>query len=265
MASVGVDLVNQLAILSVGRRLTWTKLDTSVPFDFGDADGIPTDVGDGTAVIGIVAFRAGIQARPGRVVDLRVTTLDLTATYTVTLTSADGGTVPPITYDAAAGGAADLEDVVDGIAAAANAAIGGPFATSYALSPSTTRNRVRFHAPNPGGYGFDATATGTAALAADADGYWIAIPWIKFGGEGADRPDAGEWFVPQPVDGGDDAQDFVPRARRFVVSGAARAGVSFGPRGTDDTGKMSGDGSVVTIRKPTIWIGLAKPEEPDAQ
>ena len=257
MASVGVDLVNLLSVMAAGRRLIWTKIADPFAWTGADDDGITTDIGDGGALIAVLAIRGGSgigESRIGRRTTITIGTLDLTATYSIALT-VGGNALPPITYDADADGAANAEDVVDGIAAALAAVVvdAGGTAVAYAASGSGTRDAVDLLIPLPAGYGIAASATGSGALVLTADAKVSAIELIKFGGIGADRPDSGEWFHPEPVASSDVVVDFVPRARRFVIAGAAR----FGVRVTAIA--MDGDGDVVA-RAPAVWIGLAGPE-----
>ena len=105
------EKANDLAILAGGRKPEWEEQTAY--------DGAPASASSGVALGNVlealvtVAMRAEVHRRTATIT---ITTLDLLATYVVTISG------NAATYDAAAGGAADEEDVILGIAAAMAAA-----------------------------------------------------------------------------------------------------------------------------------------------
>lgn len=107
---------------------------------------------------------AGYQLRRGifRTARLTVDTLDLTATYTITLPL--GATIPSAAYDANAGGAADLADVLAGIVAAVEG--DAPSTAVVAVVADATGIDVTWRARVA--TGITTAATGTGDLACEA-------------------------------------------------------------------------------------------------
>lgn len=125
-------------------------------------------VGESTVGVLIVGMR---RSSPGRQVDIRVTTADLTATYTAIV----GGT--SVAYDAAAEAPADVEELAEGWAAAitADATVGSSgsahqtVATAVDSTGSGTADTVRIIGQTPSSWSFAATVTGTAAATVSLD------------------------------------------------------------------------------------------------
>jgi hypothetical protein len=104
------DTVNLLGMLLVGREPEWVEQAATTGAPTSANDGVPLQ--DSPVAFLSVAMREEVIHRIARVT---VSVLDLTDTYTVTI---DGNNVD---FDALAGGAVDLEDVIEGIRDAINA------------------------------------------------------------------------------------------------------------------------------------------------
>lgn len=146
----------QLAVLAVGRRPEWTTLDS-----YSGAPAVETvglHMQDAVRAHYVVDLRAAAHCRTDV---LTVATLDLTATYTVTI---DGNAVA---YDANADGAADLADVLAGIAAALTAdGTVGPLMTAVVDADET---QITIQSTSEDGYTLAISATGTGVLAAASE------------------------------------------------------------------------------------------------
>lgn len=110
-----ISNLNRDAFLSIGRKLEWMR------FDYSNHSAIPAATSAGKALTsssnapGSYSAPAGLlsircREQPGcRTARWSVTTLDLTATYNLTI----NGTA--VSYNASSGGAADLDDVLEGM------------------------------------------------------------------------------------------------------------------------------------------------------
>lgn len=166
------EKANDLAILSGGRKPAWEE-ETSYT-------GAPTSTTSGVYLdntlhaIVAVTLREEAHRRTAR---LTLDVVDLTAVYTVTI---DGNAVA---YDAGAGGAANAEDIIQGIAAAIVAS--GPASAIVTASAEdedddSTDETVLLVGVAEADYTLDIAATGTGELAAVADPMTGALRgWIK--------------------------------------------------------------------------------------
>lgn len=170
-----IENLNRDAFLSIGRKLQWVR------FDYSTHAAIPRVVSDGKTLVdtsdapGTGAPPAGMliiacREQPGtRTARITVSTLDLAATYNVTL----NGTA--VAYNALSGGAADEEDVIQGIRDAIN---GNATLTAAGITAAAddsdgdgsddvvivTRNVTTDYPVDA----FSATGTGVLAVTADA-------------------------------------------------------------------------------------------------
>lgn len=154
----------QLAVLLAGRDPAWAEQSTT------DNDKPPQSVGSGVALSDTVRTLLYIALREdarGRTCRYAVTTVDLTATYGVTI---DGNVV---SYDANAGGAIDIVDVVEGIRDAILADAPGAadvvVATVEDSDDDGDADTVVIRGLGEADYSFEGTAGGTAVVALTAE------------------------------------------------------------------------------------------------
>jgi hypothetical protein len=152
---------NELGILQVGRLPSWRQQ--------AGATGAPGDSNDGVYLDNAVValFDVALRANPSfREANVTIATLDLTATYTITI---DGNAAA---YDAAAAGAADAADVIQGISDAINAAPAvSAIVTSIAqdLDGDGDVDNVRIRGDAEADYSITVAATGSGDLDCEAD------------------------------------------------------------------------------------------------
>ena len=158
---MGIETVNELAELSATRQAQISLQ----PIDVGGLSPAPTDgvlVTDAVIAMLQVSLREDLRFHGSRV---RITTLDLTATYTVNI----AGT--PVAYDAGAAAATSEADVINGIVNAINVAAVDANALAEARGGSQTVNTVVL-SNNTGESSTHTTAvsaTGTGAMEFDED------------------------------------------------------------------------------------------------
>jgi hypothetical protein len=236
---------NDLAVLQAGREPAWVKQPAS-----GSAK--PPDAADsGTylerSVRGLIHVSLREQAHR-RTARLTIPTVDLAATYTVTV---DGHAVA---YNAFTAGAVNRQAVVDGIAAAiaANGTVAA-IVTANAVDAlnNGARDTVVIRGIEEEDYAIAFTATGSAALLAVADLttattlFW----WAAGARPGSQRPL--RWV------GGEELYELDYRGAivRVDTAGIDRLHVQvFDRAGHDD------DGGAVTYAQPEVWIGPALSE-----
>lgn len=155
-------LSNEIAVLSGGRLPEWTSLERSA---------VLTDRPSGSAGLALqsrVVTHLAMDLRrnvAGRTAYLRIANVDVTATYSVQINGVS------CSYDAGAAGAADLQDVLDGIAAEIDASDPGGGADWVATAVDADNQSVQFRSGNEHGMvinGFSPTP-GSATMTCEAE------------------------------------------------------------------------------------------------
>jgi hypothetical protein len=220
------EKANDLAILSGGRKPAWEEETAYTGAPSSTTSGVYLD--NTLHALVAVTLRETAHRRTAR---LTITTADLTANYVVTI---DGVAV---TYDAAAGGAANAEDIIQGIAAAIVAS--GPASAIVTASAvddddDSTDDTVLLVGAAEADYTLDIAATGTGELAAVADPMSGALrAWIK--GRSANAPAA--WLLAYDAEYTITRRGFV---ERFDVGGLERLYVElYDLAGTGDGGDVT--------------------------
>lgn len=218
---------NELAILSVGRNPSWV---TQAAFT-----GRPASASAGAHTQEAVRTLIEVNLREDphhRTARVTVTTLDLTATYTVTV---DG---VACAYNAGGAGAADLGDVLDGIAAAINAA-----AVSDIVEAEVDDETVVVTGLGGDHWSVAIAATGTGVLACETD-YALgrAQVWLLPAGASPSTT----WRAPR--DGLMDVET-TGLSERLDTAGFDRVYVEL----LDLAGL--GDGATVTFADPVVRLG----------
>jgi len=233
----------ELAILLAGRTPVWeAQADSAVPPSAANS-GVYLE----SAVRALVHVSLREQAHR-RTARLTIPVVDLTCVYTVRI---DGTAVA---YDATAGGAVDLEDIVDGIAAAITAdGTVNQIVTATAVDESgaAARDTVLIRGIGEADFGIDFTESDAATLACIADpcGAEMRLWWFMGARPGSTPPQVWAWS-------GELYQlDRRGRVVRLDVAGMDRLHVQLASR----IGH-SGDGSMVTFATPTTSIGPALSE-----
>lgn len=165
------ELANLAAVLFAGRRPVWGNAAT---FSRPSSNGDGVDVADAV----VAAYKVQIRETPhARTARLTISNVDLSATYTVTIGEAPL-TTTPAAYNAGGAGAADLEDVINGIADAINASAANVVASAVtdddsaptASDPATTVKIVGATALGASDFAVQFTTTsGSATVAGTAD------------------------------------------------------------------------------------------------
>ena len=180
------ETANLLAILAAGRQPQWVAQAT--------VTGAPSSAGSGNhlenGLLGMVdvKMRAEVHRRTALVT---VDVVDLTGTYTVEI---NGNAV---VYDAAADGAANLQDVLDGIAAEIMADVVVNLLVSATVTDEdedTFDDTVKIVGLAEADYTVDFSTTGTGELAVEADASTASVRfYVTYGGTNA--PDG--WRHPE--------------------------------------------------------------------
>jgi hypothetical protein len=229
-----------IAVLMGGRTPVWSTQDA---VGSGSPPSLPTD---GVVLQGAVKALAHVQLRDNpayRSAIVSVSTLVLTSTYTVTINGTS------VAYDANAGGAVDLEDVVDGIAAAINANVTAAAvvtASSYAASGTGARDRVKIVGDSAEDWSISVTAGGGAGLecVADLTGALVQTWWVP-GARAGSMPPA-IWSATEEAYVAD---------RRGYLERLDCAGLDRMYLQVYDKAGHPRDGAMVTYRSPVISIG----------
>ena len=232
------ELVNRLAIMLAARAPEWAAqlLFTGAP---KDAAGISLQNSPKTRIV--IDVREQVHARTAR---LYLDTAHLTSTYTITLSGNDA------VYDADAAGAADAEDVLEGIAQAITNESGtGMLVTAEALDEDgdDVLDVVRIQGIDEADFALDFAAVGGGVLAATADPASVSAR-LYLTARGRGTIPAG-WRVPA----GGDLGEVTWRGydERVDTAGHGRAYVEL----YDVTGHAD-DGAGVSL-VPSVWIGPA--------
>lgn len=240
----------ELAVLAAGRAPKQT--------DGASVTSEPANAGAGVYLEQAVRTLVEVTLREEthrRTVRLGITAnLDLLSTYTVTI---DGTAVA---YDAAAGSAADLEDVVDGIAAAINAnGTVNQLVTATAVDDDDTttspRTKVLIRGLSGQAYAVNFTEVGpgtnpTLVALADYESCEMRLWWLAGARVGSEA--SGRWVAPSGP---------VPVSRfgfeeRYDSAGLDRCHVQV----LNLLGHPA-DGLMVTYAAPVVKIGPALSEE----
>lgn len=224
----------QLAILQAGRAPVW-----QVQADAGSTTP-PTAADSGVALQSATRALVHVSLREQahrRTARLTIPVVDLTCTYTVTI---DGTAVA---YDATGAGAADLEDIIDGIAAAitANGTV-NQIVTATAVDGDTVL--IRGIGEANFGIDFSESDAATVAVVADPCDAELRLWWFMGARPGSTPPQAWAW------EGEMIEVDRRGLTKRLDVAGLDRLHVQLSNRRGH-----SGDGSIVTLSTPTIGIG----------
>jgi hypothetical protein len=239
----------ELAILASGRAPEWSDSPSPTVEPSNAASGVPLEGAVKTLVE--VALREQTHRRTVR---LGIVGVDLLSTYTVTI---DGTAVA---YNAAGAGAADLEDVVDGIAAAINA--NGTVnqlvsATAVDANDTTTspRTKVLIRGLTGTAYAVNFTESGPGAnpalsAVADYESAELRLWWLAGARVGSEA--SGRWVAPSgPV--------LVSRfgfLERYDTAGLDRCHAQV----LNLLGHPA-DGVMVTYATPSVKVGPALSEE----
>lgn len=244
MASKDVfTTATELAVLAAARSPDWENCPSPTSE--------PANAAAGVALQGAVRTLVQVSLREQvhrRTVRLGIVNPDLASTYTVTI---DGTAVA---FNAAGAGAADLEDVVDGIASAINA--NGTVnqivsATAVDANDTTTspRSKVLIRGLTGAAYSVNFTESGpgtnpTLSAVADRESCDLRLVWYAGAREGVEAP--GRWAS----SGGLLTLDRWGYLERFDTAGLDRCHVLL-------TGLLGhpGDGSMVTYIAPLVQVG----------
>jgi hypothetical protein len=226
------EIANELAILAGGRNPQWVEQE--------DYDGAPTSAGDGVHLedslktLVDVRLREDVHRRTARVT---VTTLDLTANYTVTING---------TACAATGPFADRAEVINDLVTAINGSgIASAVTASAADEDSGVSgvDTVKIVGDTETDFSIDISATGTGVLACEADAVSAEMQiYVTYGGTNA--PDG--WRAPLECQWTLDVLGF---GERFDTPGIDRMYV-----GLSSIDGHANDGASVTYA-PTVHIG----------
>lgn len=231
--------IRQIQAQLAGREPRWALQ--------ADYEGAPASPEAGVSLANTIYLAIAISLREEvhrRTARVSITTLDLTATYTVTV---DGHAVD---YDAdtASPSPSDAADVLQGIADAINAdgTVGGLVtATAVDEDGDGTVEAVRLTGDAEADYTLDISATGSAVLACVADATTASGRlYLTARGQGA-LPTS--WRLAHNGELG--AVDYRGYAERARTSGCGRAYIEL-----YDIAGPSGDGSSVTY-EPSVWLG----------
>lgn len=231
MASL-YETANLLAILSGARSPQWEAQLGHDGTAGTDADSYPSSAGAGVDLVNSVQALVSVEMRAAahrRRSVISVTTLDLTATYTVTIN---------VTGCAAAGPFADLDALLTALALAINTALN----PTYTATADLTANTITVIGPNED-YTITMSATGTGVLAIEADPTTATMRiWAKCRSSSAPST----WLLIAD-------QEFALTSAgwldRLDVAGLDRIYVEVAD--VDGTG----DGASVTYTFPTVKIG----------
>lgn len=231
------ETANEIAVLLGGRVAKWTE-----QAGFGP----PLQDSAGAAILGALKTMVLVDLRDEparRSAWVTIDTLDLTATYNITL---DGNLAA---YDANAGGATNLQDVLEGIRDEINntpavAAIG----TASVIDADDDGNddTVLIRGVGAAHYTVVESATGTAVMAvrADPDAADLTL-YMAAGGQASTAP-AGWRFVNGGAFPGITFKGF---SERFDTASFARLAVEV------DSMSGSGDGVTITYQPGRVVIG----------
>ena len=227
-----LDTSNTLAILAAGRVPEWYAQLGHDGTSGTDADGYPSAVSAGVDLLNtmqaVVAVEMRAAAHRRRSV-ISVTTLDLAATYTVTIN---------VTGCVAAGPFADLDALLTALALAINTAL----SPTITATSDLTANTITVIGTNAD-YTITMSATGTGVLAIEADPTTATLRiWAKLRSSSA--PSTWLQVLDQEY-----ALTHVGFLERFDVAALDRLYVEV----TDVDG--TGDGASVTYTYPTIKVG----------
>lgn len=243
------SIATRLAILSQARRGMWES-----PADFTgppDSAGAGVDLADAVRTWVAVNMRENVHTRTSRVT---ITTLDLTATYSITIN--DGGGAVSASYDAAAGAAADEEDVILGLRDAINGAAGiGVTAVAEDSDAGGTYDTIRITGDAEADYAitaFSATGTGVMAVEADPVSASMRLFWTARARVGSTAPSGWRGSHTAEVI---DYRGFMPEEPYFS-GGKGRLFVQL----SSITGHAS-DAAAVTINNPTVHVGPCLSED----
>lgn len=231
--------LNRAGLLAIGLTPEWVDLTAYT--------GAPASPSSGAYLQGspramlYVAAREDVQYRTGRV---QITTTDLAATYTITV---DGTAV---VYDAAAEAPADLDALVAGIAAAIEAD-GTATLVVDALTDPDAADTVLITGKAEADWSLDATATGSAVLAATADAADLDLRvWVTPGGliKSGSTGNAGGWV--QPVDAAYSGLGYRGAVERLDVAGLDRLYLE-----AYNVAGHASDGSAVQPQLARVMVG----------
>jgi hypothetical protein len=236
-----------LAIAAQGRRPAWsTPTATDGPPETANAG---VSLGDATVTHVRVDLRENVAYRTALIT---VDTLDLTATYGVGI---DGTTA---SYNAGGAGAVDLEDVVEGIAAALNgngtiAAL--VTATAIDTDDDDVPDAVQIVGDSDDNYAVTAlSASGTGDLACEADAC-SAIAYVYFAARarlGSTAPEGWAWD-----------QGAIDIDHRGCTTVRRTGGFDRMHVHVDEVEGAFDDASAITYRDPTVSIGPCLSEDGD--
>lgn len=225
-----------LNVLAAGRAPAWRLQESA------SSSGPPTGTGAGVAlqqsIRGLlhIALREQVHRRTAR---LRISTLDLAATYKVAINGTE------VSYNAGGSGAANESDVLNGIVAAlsGNAPIS---AVAVASVVSTPAPHVLFRGVGPADYGIGGSSTGTGVveIAADLTRATARLYWSM---------DARAQIVPPvPWVASPELHEIDRHGliRRLETAGLKKLHVHLFDRG----GHVL-DGATVLYTSPPIWVG----------
>lgn len=234
MASI-YDTANVLAILAGARNPQWSTQLGHDGTPSTDADAYPSSSGAGVDLLNSVQALVAVEMRAAahrRRSVVTVTTLDLTADYTVTI---DGNAC------VATGAHADLDALLTELASAINASV--PLDGVVTASADLTANTVTIVSDTNADYTITMSATGSGVLAVEADPTTAKLRlWATCRSSSAPAT----W-----INILDQEYDVTSRGflERFDVAGLDRLYVEVAD--VDGTG----DGASVTYTTPTIKVG----------
>lgn len=159
--ATSTDTIRLLQVLLGGRRVQWTR------FELSEMDGAPSSPTDGIDLLDSIYSDIRVHLREDahrRTARLSITTLDLTATYTPIVGSNS------VAFDAT--GSADVEEVLQGIAAAITAdPAASALVTAEAIDADQdgTLDTVLVRGKTEEGFSIDFGASGAGVVAVVAD------------------------------------------------------------------------------------------------
>lgn len=239
------ETAQSLLIRSQCRNPDWTEQ--------SDFDTVPTSAAAGVACNNAPSCLLCIDLRENiayRTCYLEVTTVDLGATYTITIDGND------VVYNGSSEAPADLDELLAGLADAINGdGTVGPLVTASV----TSDQKLKLIGAAEDDYSLELTTTGTAVIAAVVDataGTWVVYGLPKTGSE----PPAegvhlliGRWRKLYGADGSVDYQGLI---ERLSTGGLSSVAVKLSLTAADDT--ASGSNTITPVG--TVLIGTGENE-----
>jgi len=229
----------ELAILQAGRTPVWEAQDGDEALTPPSAAGSGVYLEKAVRALMFVALREQPHRRTAR---LTIPVPDLTCVYTVTINGID------VDYDATAGSAADVDDIVDGIVAALNSDVD---VSDIVVASSAAGSTVLLRGVGEADYSvaFTEDSAATLAIVADLCTAEARLWWLPAARVDSDPVERWAW-----------SGETYAVGRRGAIVRVDTAGMERVAIQLSERAGHSGDSALVTYSDPQILIGTCLSE-----